>query len=1145
MGEEFQINVKSHSHEYGPHIVALDNGFVVTWTSYAQDGSGYGVFARKFDNNGTGISGEFQVNSKTQEDQYPRNIVKLENNNFVIIWDDGREGSTSFNVKAQIFDPDCKKVGSELQVNTNTNGKQWVGKAVSFPNRFIVAWYDGDNTYNGQDGSKLGVYAQIFDNNGSKLGTEFRVNDNTEGSQHLQSINFINGDIVINYFDDNVKKSYVKIYDTKGNIKLEDTEIANNPGSLYHNGDKNIMVWSSQVTSGDVRDSAIDVYFQQYDISINNAEDIIPLSNMFQVNDREQISKFTGLSISSSTDNKFTAVWSDYEEANSGVFGQTFDNNRNKIGNKFKINSDGSKFEYPKIDYLNNNDFAVVWEAENGKRNIEAQIFDNQNNKIGSQIRVNNIQSVREQWPAVTRINNAGFVVVWADEYNGTHDTKMQIFDDKYQKINSQFMVNTYTGSYQITTGQTPITNLKNGNIVAVWSSNFQDGSVDGIYGQILTSTGNKVGAEFKIHDVNLRQDHAASVTSLSNNNFVVTWIAGPHGGRDHLSNKGIILSKIFTIDGMQLFGEFQISNSYANSLPAVSAIENNFVVVWPDCHRPNNLCEIHARIVQNDGKKIGAEFVINKENHSLTAPVIDSLDSNKFVILWKSSKDEEISLDGQIFTAIRLPNPISNSFTVEIVKEGVIKFSSNVNYYNTNLSIEFVSLPTKGLIELLGEEVNLGKQYSINDLYYITNQKCDQKYDDYVDYKLINEHGLESIVSQVTIIGNPWNCAAPVANHFLDVVKGKDLVGFKYHVNDSQDKTEDIKIKIVGIPKYGFLLTDSSANITENSVHDITKIYYDPDKAKCNETYKDIFYYKAVDSHGVESQVSQVIVESQAFCTNNVTLPMPPKNSESSSASNSSSNSTENSVIISHDIKLLIVGGAIATVSIVAACGFYFIYRKCCSKNDLKNLGSSELTATPNNMDYPNVGNALSVGSGKIEIMENKKLPIGIKLSDEEQIEIISLENSMVRFKYDNGIVKTSWIGAKDAVLIYDFNKNKIVEDYRKFVISSWSENNLNSDFDALLEVSDTDNNRIFDSNDKEFNKFALWQDKNQNGVVDDGEFQYLEDAGIKNIDFSNRYIVEKELDDGNHQYILGEAVVNFMDGSQTTAYDIAFLHE
>ena len=46
--------------------------FVVAWTSTSQDGSGYGIYAQRYDSGGSPLGGEFRVNTLTSGSQaYP------------------------------------------------------------------------------------------------------------------------------------------------------------------------------------------------------------------------------------------------------------------------------------------------------------------------------------------------------------------------------------------------------------------------------------------------------------------------------------------------------------------------------------------------------------------------------------------------------------------------------------------------------------------------------------------------------------------------------------------------------------------------------------------------------------------------------------------------------------------------------------------------------------------------------------------------------------------------------------------------------------------------------------------------------------------------------------------------------------------
>ena len=61
--------------------------FIVTWSSFGQDGSGYGVYARRYNAAGAALdSSEFRVNQTTDNWQYQPDIGMDAKGNFFITW---------------------------------------------------------------------------------------------------------------------------------------------------------------------------------------------------------------------------------------------------------------------------------------------------------------------------------------------------------------------------------------------------------------------------------------------------------------------------------------------------------------------------------------------------------------------------------------------------------------------------------------------------------------------------------------------------------------------------------------------------------------------------------------------------------------------------------------------------------------------------------------------------------------------------------------------------------------------------------------------------------------------------------------------------------------------------------------------------
>ncbi len=178
VGDEFLVNY-SDVLCGGPSAAMASNGdFVITWHSSGQDGSAWGVYAQRFDSNGFMVGPEFRVNSTTSGVQGEPSAAMNTNGDFLITWDSEQDGS-GYGIYAQRYTKDGTKDGTEFRVNTYTSDDQVESSvAMGGDGNFIVTWC----SY-GQDGSSWGVYAQRFDQDGNPLGDEFRINSYTNSAQ--------------------------------------------------------------------------------------------------------------------------------------------------------------------------------------------------------------------------------------------------------------------------------------------------------------------------------------------------------------------------------------------------------------------------------------------------------------------------------------------------------------------------------------------------------------------------------------------------------------------------------------------------------------------------------------------------------------------------------------------------------------------------------------------------------------------------------------------------------------------------------------------------------------------------------------------------------------------------------------------------
>src|ERR1051326_1420451 len=92
---ETRVNTTTASDQIIPAVAALgDGGYVVTWTRYDQDGSGGGIHAQRYNASGNTVGDETRVNTTTGDTQEQPSVAPLADGGYVVTWmSDGQDGS--------------------------------------------------------------------------------------------------------------------------------------------------------------------------------------------------------------------------------------------------------------------------------------------------------------------------------------------------------------------------------------------------------------------------------------------------------------------------------------------------------------------------------------------------------------------------------------------------------------------------------------------------------------------------------------------------------------------------------------------------------------------------------------------------------------------------------------------------------------------------------------------------------------------------------------------------------------------------------------------------------------------------------------------------------------------------------------------
>jgi hypothetical protein len=192
---EFQVNTYTSGVQRFAAVAFDDQGdFVIAWQSANQDGAYNGIFAQRFSSAGSPAASEFQVNTYTMFFQVRPALASDADGDFVVAWESYRDGS-GYGIFAQRFDSSGVRSAAEFQVNAFTGSHQRNPVVTMFVDgKFVVAW----DSKSQDDGAYYGVFGRRFNAAGVRQATEFQVNTYTTKNQRLPDVRLTAaGDFVV------------------------------------------------------------------------------------------------------------------------------------------------------------------------------------------------------------------------------------------------------------------------------------------------------------------------------------------------------------------------------------------------------------------------------------------------------------------------------------------------------------------------------------------------------------------------------------------------------------------------------------------------------------------------------------------------------------------------------------------------------------------------------------------------------------------------------------------------------------------------------------------------------------------------------------------------------------------------------------
>lgn len=393
-GAEFLVNTEAEGHQRLPAITDLSGGgFVVTWQTAdsAQDGSGRAVKAQIYDATGASVGGEFLVNSATSGSQSSPMVTSLSSGGFVVAWataDTTQDGSNGA-IKAQIFDAAGAKQGTEFLANTVADGNQWDPAITSLDGGGFVITWEAAGSDPGRD-----VKAQVFGAIGTKQGAEFLVNTlatSDGGTTALSSATsgLSNGGFVVTWastdpaHDGDQSAVKAQIFDNTGALVgsefVVNTEATGNQARSTVTGleDGNFVVaWRTEDTSQDGFSFALKAQL------FNNLG--APVGTEFLVNSESNRAQ-SDPSVTPLTGGGFVVTWVTEDTAQDGsgyaIKAQAFDATGVKVDDEFLVNTEATGYQTsPQVSGLSDGSFVINWVTQDASQDgsgdaIKSQIF--------------------------------------------------------------------------------------------------------------------------------------------------------------------------------------------------------------------------------------------------------------------------------------------------------------------------------------------------------------------------------------------------------------------------------------------------------------------------------------------------------------------------------------------------------------------------------------------------------------------------------------------------------------------------------------------------------------------------------------------------------------------------------------------------
>jgi Ca2+-binding RTX toxin-like protein len=679
LGDEVLVNAFLANDQTNPSVAGLvGGGYLVTWESFGQDGSGSGIYAQRFDAEGRSQGSEVQVNTFTSGDQMRPVVAALTSGDYVVSWmSNGQDGNSS-GIYAQQYSASGVALGSEVRVNSNTFGPQeHPAVAALSDGGYIVSWMSATN-------ADRDIFLQRYSASGTSLGGEVRVNTTTGGEQFDPKVAaFADGGYIVTWMsmeqDGDSWGIYAQRYAASGTavgdeVRVNSTTINDQqqPVVAILNDGGYVVSWISWNQDG----NGYGVYAQRYDASGAAAGGELHVSSTTAGS--QQQPTITGLS-----DGGYVVSWMSYGQDGSGwgIYAQRYDASGQAAvntltlagdagdnlvqlgsgdeciagggGNDTLIGGEGHDtalyqgrqhdfaFGVQGVGLISVNDLnpADGNEGLDTLHNFETLQFGDgvRLQGLSGEVQVSSTTFNAHTDPVVGALGDGGYVVCWTSmDQDGGWDIYAQRYSASGATVGGETRVNSTLSNNQLSPA---IDGLSDGGYVVSWMSDGQDGSDWGIYAQRFSASGTAVNGEIQINTFTDNGQYTPKVAALADGGYVVSWMSYGQQG----NNWGIYTQR-FDASDAAVGGEVRVNaNTVESQQPVIAGLDDGgYVVSWMSWGQDGSGYGVYAQRYDASGAAVGGEVQVNSTNigHQLE-PTICALSDGGYVVSWRSNNQD------------------------------------------------------------------------------------------------------------------------------------------------------------------------------------------------------------------------------------------------------------------------------------------------------------------------------------------------------------------------------------------------------------------------------------------------------------------------------------------------------------------------